>query len=190
MTPKRLLYLFALLIGLWLLWPVLRPQPLILHSDGSIARGSLQVDGHRITALEPFELQARVLGREDYRHDRPARLSPTDLALGSGPMADPAVIAQVEIRQSNRWYYWQVQQFPIPRREIERNSANMHMIPGSASVARTLAQVREGQLIRLSGHLVQVEGDDGFRWVSSRTRDDTGDGACEVIWVEQLQILD
>ena len=37
---------------------------------------------------------------------------------------------------------------------------------------------------------VQVEGDDGFRWVSSRTRDDTGDGACEVIWVEQLQILD
>ena len=54
----------------------------------------------------------------------------------------------------------------------------------------TLAQVREGQLIRLSGHLVQVEGDDGFRWVSSRTRDDTGDGACEVIWVEQLQILD
>mgnify|MGYP003398699190 CR=1 FL=1 len=50
--------------------------------------------------------------------------------------------------------------------------------------------VREGERIALSGQLVRVEGDDGFRWVSSLSREDTGAGACELIWVEQLSRLD
>jgi hypothetical protein len=43
--------------------------------------------------------------------------------------------------------------------------------------------------VRLSGYLVEVLGDDGWRWVSSLTREDTGTGACEVIWVEQIELL-
>ena len=30
---------------------------------------------------------------------------------------------------------------------------------------------------------IQVEADDGWRWRSSTTREDTGDGACEVVYV-------
>ena len=105
-------------------------------------------------------------------------------------MADPQVLANISIRQSNRWYHWQVESFPIPRREIEIHSANMHMIPANAAVAATLADVREGQRIRLSGQLVRVDGDDGFTWSSSLSREDTGNGACELIWIEQLSRLD
>lgn len=190
MTVQRLLYLLALLLGLWLIWPLFSPTPRAPSSSGDLASGSLRVEEHRITALETFSIEARVLGREDYRFDRGARLSPTDLALGWGPMADPQVTRHIDIRQGNRWYYWRTDTFPIPRRDIERHSANMHMIPANSEAARVLGQVRVGQLIRLSGQLVRVEGDDGFQWVSSLSRDDTGNGACELIWVEQLQILD
>lgn len=62
------------------------------------------------------------------------------------------------------------------------------MIPASDDVARTLAQVSAGEHIRLSGKLVRVEGDDGWRWVSSLTREDTGAGACELVWVESLEL--
>ena len=46
------------------------------------------------------------------------------------------------------------------------------------------------QRIRLSGQLVRVDGDDGFTWSSSLSREDTGNGACELIWIEQLSRLD
>ena len=65
----------------------------------------------------------------------------------------------------------------------------MHLIPATPEVASTLAGLKEGQHIRLSGQLVRVDGDDGYRWASSLSREDTGDGACELIWVEQLAVL-
>ena len=186
-SPQRLIYALALLAMLWLGWTLSQPapSPALRGSDGS-----LHMDGYRITPLQPFSIEARVLGREDYHFDAGAAVSPTDLALGWGPMADPQVLSSISIRQSNRWYHWQVESFPIPRREIEIHSANMHMIPANAAVAATLADVRKGQRIRLSGQLVRVDGEDGFTWSSSLSREDTGNGACELIWIEQLSRLD
>ena len=190
MNLQRLFKLTVWLAGLWLAWVVLTPSPKTPQVSGDLADGQLRVANHRLQALQPFQLEeALVLGREDYRFDRGAQVSPTDLALGWGPMADPEVVRRIEIRQSNRWYYWRTDEFPIPRREIERHSANMHMIPASAAVAATLDSLQEGARIRLSGQLVRVEGDDGFRWVSSLSREDTGSGACELVWVEELAVL-
>ena len=83
-------------------------------------------------------------------------LVPTDLALGWGRMSDSAVLAKIDITQSGRFYYWRVKEFPIPRREIETSSANMHMIPADNDVKRQLEQVREGQLVRIEGFLVDA----------------------------------
>lgn len=190
LSLQRLIYALALLAMVWLGWTLSQPAPSppLRGSDGS--DGSLHMDGYRITPLQPFSIEARVLGREDYHFDAGAAVSPTDLALGWGPMADPQVLASISIRQSNRWYHWQVESFPIPRREIEIHSANMHMIPANAAVADALSDIRAGQRIRLSGQLVRVDGDDGFTWSSSLSREDTGNGACELIWIEQLSRLD
>ena len=190
MNLQRLFKLTVWLSGLWLAWIVLAPMPQIPQPSGTLSSAGLQLGTHRLHALQPLQLEeARVLGREDYRFDRGAQLSPTDLALGWGPMDDPEIFGRIEIRQSNRWYYWRADDFPIPRREIERHSANMHMIPANAAVADVLDSLRIGDRIRLSGQLVRVEGDDGFRWVSSLSREDTGNGACELVWVEQLAVL-
>ena len=63
--------------------------------------GQLSIGEYRITPLqEQFEISARVLGRKDYTFGREADLSPMDLALGWGPMADPEVIAAFGISQS------------------------------------------------------------------------------------------
>jgi hypothetical protein len=35
--------------------------------------------------------------------------------------------------------------------------------------------------------LVEADGRDGWKWRSSLTRDDTGDGACELMWVEWMR---
>ena len=118
-----------------------------------------------------------------------SKISQVDLALGWGRMSDEAILKDIKISQRNRFYYWQVDEFIIPRAEIERNSANMHMIPSSEYIEYQLDKVKPGQVIRFNGMLVNVIRDDGWRWKSSLSRKDTGGGACEVVWLEDFEIL-
>ena len=105
-------------------------------------------------------------------------------------MSDERVLEHIEISQSGRFYRWQVDEFPIPRREIEMHSANVHLIPASDAVKRVIDKVRKGDIIEIKGSLVNVMSNrDAWYWESSQTRNDTGKGACELIWVESADIL-
>jgi len=46
--------------------------------------------------------------------------------------------------------------------------------------------VRVGQVVHLTGQLIEARANDGWRWRSSLTRDDTGAGACELFRVESI----
>ncbi|MET0582377.1 MAG: hypothetical protein ABWZ08_10435 [Pseudoxanthomonas sp.] len=155
-----------------------------LQSDVPGAMRPFALKAATLRPLAGFSIDARVLSREDYRLGREADLSPTDLALGWRGMRDEAVLSQLDITQSSRWYnYRWKDQPPLPPAEIARNSANMHMIPDNDAVARALAGIGEGDEVRIDGWLVEAEAADGWRWRSSTTREDSGGGACEVIYV-------
>lgn len=146
-------------------------------------------EGFKMTALASFELEARALSTKTYCCTGQNRLAPVDIAFGWGRMSDETVLKRIDISQSGRFYFWRYEGAePIPRREIEMSSANMHLIPANAAVEDKLKKVRVGQVVWLKGYLVEVKGDDGFRWKSSLTREDVGDGACEVIWVEDVRV--
>ena len=145
-------------------------------------------NGYRVTPLARFALRARVLAREDYSLDREAELAPIDLALGWGPMSDEDVLEHIDISQGGRWYRWFAREPPIPRRQIERHSANMHMIPADDVVADLLGDTRVGSVVSLRGYLVEVRAVDGWRWRSSLTRDDTGARSCELVFVERVSV--
>ena len=83
---------------------------------------------------------------------------------------------------------WYANEFPIPRREIETNSANMHLIPANKEIESKVKRVRRGDVVEFSGSLIRVDANDGWRWVSSLTRNDTGDHACELVFVENFSI--
>jgi hypothetical protein len=55
-------------------------------------------------------------------------------------------------------------------------------------VRRALKKVRKGNVVRFSGSLVRVDAPDGWHWISSLTRKDSGAGACEVVWVKDFSI--
>ncbi len=148
-----------------------------------------QVDNYTLTGVATFHIKAKVLSKKNYSLGREADLSPVDLALGWGNMSDESILDNIQISQSGRFYRWRVESFPIPRREIETSSANMHLIPANDSVKRAMKNVREGDIIEITGYLVNAKSnEDGWYWRSSQTRNDTGGGACELIWVETLNI--
>ena len=165
------------------------PVAMALPQQGDSSAAGFPFKGYTLQPLQDFKIEARVLASETYRSGREADLSPIDLALGWGSMSDSAVLDKIRISQSSRFYYWHVDEFPIPRQDIERSSANMHMIPADGVIERRLKAVRPGQTVRIDGWLVEAQANDGWRWRSSLTRDDTGAGACEVIFVRDLQVL-
>ena len=61
---------------------------------------------------------------------------------------------------------------------------------GSRKIARQLDDARVGGIVTLSGKLIEVTGKEGWQWRSSLTRDDTGNGACELIWVESVSFAE
>ena len=155
-----------------------------LQSDVPSCVGPFAHSAATLTPLAGFSVEARVLSREDYRMGRESDLSPTDLALGWQRMREDAVLSQLSISQSSRWYHYRWQdQPPLAPTEIALSSANMHMIPSSGQVADALARVSANDHVRIDGWLVEARTPDGWRWRSSTTREDSGGGACEVVYV-------
>jgi hypothetical protein len=105
-------------------------------------------------------------------------------------MSDSRILRTIDISQSNRFYYWRAQQgSPLPKDAIITHSANTHVIPQNKMIARQLSRLRPGQVVTLSGELVDGVRDDG-RWIkTSLVRDDTGAGACEVLLVNDVALL-
>ena len=142
---------------------------------------------YTITPLARYTITAVVLSRERYRNDRPADLSPLDLALGWGPMSVSAVINELTISQSGRWYsYRWPHEPPLDPGLIATHSANTHCLPANDEVRDLLLAVKRHEIVSLEGYLVEVHGADGYRWRSSLTRDDTGANSCEVLWVTRV----
>jgi hypothetical protein len=145
--------------------------------------------GYLVTPRARFSLRARVLSRHDYRWGQGADLSPSDLALGWGVMSDQAVLDRIEISQGSRWYFTRYDlPAPIPEGAIIANSSNMHMIPANELVRSGLKKIRQGEVVNATGYLVDVDHDSGFTWRTSLRRDDTGNGSCELFYVERLII--
>jgi hypothetical protein len=142
----------------------------------------------RLTPRARYDITARILAREDYHFDALADLIPEDLALGWGPMSDNRVLRGFEISQGGRFYSWIPKQaLPIPRQAVIEHSANTHVIPADATVARELKRLRVGQVVHLTGALVDAVRDDGAYIHTSLTRSDSGPGSCEVVLVEHVE---
>lgn len=196
--PRWLIVLFVLLLVLaWKDWsnrPVVQAEGLRLaHAPNQRSvnpKETLQIGDFTLELQASFDIEARVLSTERYRRGPTADLAPLDLALGWGVMSDQTVVDQIQISQGGRWYIlrWD-QNPPAPERVIMQSSGNMHIIPADDGIRSQVLDLRRGEFIRLSGYLVNAEGPGGFRWKSSLSRDDTGDGACELFLVKSIEIL-
>lgn len=147
----------------------------------------LQIGRWTLTIRATYQLTARVLARESYSFDAMSDLVPEDLALGWGPMSDNSVLRTIDISQSNRFYYWRASAATrLARETIISHSANTHVIPQTPAVARALARLRPGEVVTLSGDLVDAVRNDGRSLKTSLLRTDTGAGACEVMLVTDV----
>jgi len=189
----------ASVYGGWHWWTAereVRPPPGVLAPDQPVqvaAEGDRRIahDEHVLHVRARFEVDARVLRKAIYRLDGGADIAPVDLGVGWGPMSDSAVVDALEFSQMGRFLYWKPRdpaRFPLAPEAVVRNAAQFHLIPATGTIEARLKRLRPGQRIGIRGYLVDVTGPRGFAWRTSLTRDDTGAGACEIVYVETLAV--
>jgi hypothetical protein len=189
------LFLIAFIVGAWQLWRTggVRTASGVLAPDAptqtiSDRTAPFVVNGFEARPVAKFSFKARILSAEPYSWDPGAKISPIDLAVGWGRMSDKSVLEHLKITQGQRFFTYRYNHAPIPQTEIERSASNMHMIPADAEVEALLRKARPGEIVEVDGYLVNVTGPQGFTWNTSLVREDTGPGACEVVYVQRITL--
>ncbi len=147
---------------------------------------------HRITKVAEYTVTGIIVGIETYSSDRGAALAPCDIALVFGEMVTRQAWRNINWSQSGRWYWWSYDVDDVPGGNdfIVANSSNNHILPADTRVADAVRRLDEGGTIRLTGFLIDIEETgvpNGFIWRTSRSRTDTGDGSCEIIWLTGVE---
>ncbi len=171
-----------------------RPAGQIIAPDPPIQRmlddaPKLDYQDLVLQPLAEFEFDARLISLAWYSRGAEASYSPVDLGIAWGRMSDSAHLDALEWRHGNRFLNYRYATVPpIPQRELDSSIANLHVLPSSPALLRQIEALRPGQRIIGRGLLVAAKRADGWHWTSSLTRDDTGAGACELIWLTEIDV--
>jgi hypothetical protein len=133
-----------------------------------------------------------VVSSKRYGDGREGAVSPLDLALIWGPLTQEPYLSKIRYSQSGRWYHYRWgSDVDTDAGFIARHSANTHIVilPDQEDLKKQLFSLKKGDAVRLSGYLVKITASDGWYWNSSRSRQDTGAGACELMVVTAATIL-
>jgi hypothetical protein len=142
-----------------------------------------------MTPVARYSISGRVVSVKHYYMDWPNRLAPVDLAIAWGKLASHDYDRQIAYDHGNRFYHYRYKSdFPLGVNYIVTHSANNHLIPATPTIEKLLKSIRADEQIQINGYLVNVTGPQGFAWNSSLTREDSGGGACELIYVKEVRI--
>lgn len=146
-----------------------------------------------MNAKAKYTIDGQLVSKKRYLHGFMNELAPYDFALTWGDM--PKHLNQIKFSQSSRFCLYKMKKnAKVDPKYVQNHMSNNHLIPASNNIKKAMRKARKGDLIRIEGHLVHVETSKAGRmissWNSSVTREDTGDGACEIIYVTRLRIGD
>lgn len=161
---------------------------------------TFQKDGYTVSVdyLYEYDIVALVLHTKNYAPMSVLdHLAPKDLALGWGDVAAKNTEIDFHWNQSGRFYFWYVNGTDLAKiggeAVVSTQSANCHIIAADSGVRHMISRIKMGDVIHLKGYLVSVYASKPngkyYFWESSTTRTDTGDGACELIYVTSAEIL-
>jgi hypothetical protein len=143
-----------------------------------------------LSLMAEYTVEGVVKSIENYSNDYPSRISEYDFALAWGELNKKETDREIRYSQSGRWYRYRCsEECPVSQGYISTHSANVHLIHEDSYVLYKIKKIDKNDYIRLRGYLVTVNFEEG-PWSSSLTREDTGNGACEIMYVTDVEKLE
>jgi hypothetical protein len=146
-----------------------------------------------ITQKASYTVRGVVVGRENYHSGWNSLISPADVALCWGKLAENGAYKKLKWSQGNRWYFWRAgDDFGYNNDFVAGYSSNNHLIPATSNLEKAVKSLKVGDSVEMTGHLVDVaatKNSQTYWWNSSTSSADRGDGSCEVIYLTRLKTL-
>jgi hypothetical protein len=197
-------FLLLLLVGYALHWLWRKPWGGVISTLPAIASEPAQ------RALEPprgrkieregrsyfiehthdFDIAGEVVSTATYSWTFTNPFYEIDLGLIWGPRTE-AYKKKIKFYQGARWLMWSSQSFLSAEeaRDLTQHAGNLHLIPANAGIEKVIRWTRKGDKVRIQGSLVRIlDEHERVLLQSSTRRDDSGEGACELVWVDAIQI--
>lgn len=142
-----------------------------------------------LSLLAEYSLKGVIKSKRKYS-DYPARVSTYDFALAWGDLNKKEIDEHISYSQSSRWYFYRYKKdLPVSREYIAKHSSNVHLIAADKKVLSKIKGAGDNDYVWLKGYLVNVNFKDK-PWNTSLTREDTGNGACEIMYVTDFITLE
>ena len=145
-----------------------------------------------LTPKAKYKISGRVVSRESYSEGWESDISPVDIAIVWGKLAEPHYDKYISYSQSGRWYFFKTKtECPLDTTYVTTHSANNHIVPVNENVGRAVKLVKKKDAVVLEGYLVNIQGSykgRGVAWNTSLSRTDTGNGSCELFYVTRVRI--
>lgn len=145
-----------------------------------------------LTPLAEYRLSGVLVSKETYSDDWNSKVSPIDLAIVWGKLAEPEYDQYMSYNQSNRWYFYRWKEGkPFQDSYVISHSSNNHIIPGNRNIDLAVKAIKRREKVVLEGRLVNLAGTvngEKVTWNSSLSRQDTGNGSCELFYVTKVRV--
>lgn len=156
----------------------------------------IEFKGVEITKLASYDITGKVIGMEFFRFGGGGanKISPQDLTVCWGPAVSPLYEGDIESIYTLNDRGEAIAYGGRYAADYGNNGmnyvSNNHIIPLNSTVKNTLYKIRKGDTVQMLGWLVYCKGNNWTLGPSSLVRNDHGNGACEILLVEYLGIVD
>lgn len=143
----------------------------------------------RILEVHKF-FRSKILSENNFNN-----LSPLDLGIGWGKLSPKDSYSDILEFYSlgSRFLYFKINDISkISVDEVSNSFSNNHIIPANKKIEKQALKIRKNDYVKIEGYLVNVYqtiDNKNFYWTTSTSRNDTGDGACEIIYVTNITLL-
>ena len=145
-----------------------------------------------LTPVAEYKLSGVVVGRKTYSEDWEGKISPIDLAIAWGKLAEPEYSRYITYSHGNRWYFYQYKPgSPFDHSYVIPHSSNNHIIPANKNISLITKTIKKEDTIVLEGVLINLKGTyigSPVVWNTSLSRMDMGNGSCELFYVTKVRI--
>lgn len=159
-----------------------------------------QVGGitYRIQPLYQYELYGLVVSQhdatswQDYLHQQwNDKLNIRDICVLWGNNAHSGVYQQFKFWSGQFTCNFWTNSTPAFQAFDQTAISNNHLLTASPELIKKVASIRIGDSIHLRGYLASYSHNEGFTFQrgTSTTRSDTGNGACETIYLDDLTVI-
>ena len=153
---------------------------------------------YRVAPVADYEISGLVVSRHDaaawwdwIHRASNDHLNVVDFCMVWGANAADGAYEKMSFSSGQFVCYIETDDATAAQPQYIRALSNNHLLTEDAAIARQLRKVRIGDQIRISGQLASYSHDAGFAFTrgTSTTRDDSGNGACETVFVRGVDVL-